>query len=346
MSKRLFAASLSWRRFLLAAAFISAAGTHVAASAQSSDPLVVRREVNAWLSRIHNAALGENYEGTFVFQRGGMIQSSRIVHVAPRHGDEYERLESLDGRPRTMLRHNDDVFTFIPERKLCIVDQRQSKITFPALVGADSSSVLDVYDPKLLGIERVAGFDSQVIELDPKDRFRFGYRLWADRNTGLLLRAQTLDPSGHVLEQIAFSQIEIGVDTDHNSIANAIHNLSGWQVIHDSTAVVDMGAQGWTIKPSVTGFKEIRQLRRPMAVHGPGSAPVEVDQAVFSDGLSAISVFVEPGDKGARHEGAGSSGATHILVKRMGDFWITLLGEVPLDTLQEFASAIKYKETK
>ncbi len=346
MSKRLFAAYLTWRRLLLVAAFVSAAGVHVAAFAQPSDPLVVRREVNGWLNRIHDAALNENYEGTFVFQRGGMIQSSRIVHVAPRHGDEYERLESLDGQPRTMLRDNDNIFTFIPERKLCIVDHRQSKITFPALVGADSSSVLDVYDPRLLGVERVAGYDSQVIELDPKDHFRFGYKLWADKSTGLLLRAQTLDPNGHVLEQIAFSQIEIGTDNDHNSIAVAIHNLAGWHVIHDSTTAVNMSAQGWTINPGVAGFREIRQLRRPMIVHGPGSAPVEVDQAVFSDGLSAISVFVEPGGKGTRHEGTGSSGATHILVRRMGNFWITLLGEVPLDTLQEFASAIKYKDPK
>jgi len=346
MSKRLFAASLSWRRLLLAAAFISAAGSSSAAFAQSNDPLVVRREVNAWLNRIHTAAQNENYEGTFVFQRGGMIQSSRIVHVAERHGDEYERLESLDGRPRTMLRHNDDVYTFIPERKLCIVDQRQSKITFPALVGPDSSSVLDVYQPRLLGIERIAGFDSQVIQLDPKDQYRFGYKLWADKKTGLLLRAQTLDPQGHVLEQIAFSQIEIGSDDDHNSIAAGIHNLAGWQVVHGSTSTVDMSAQGWTIKPDVAGFKQIRQLRRPMASGRAGSEPVEVDQAVFSDGLAAISVFVEPGDRAARKEGVGSSGATHILVKRMGHFWITLLGEVPLDTLQDFASAIKYQEPK
>jgi sigma-E factor negative regulatory protein RseB len=346
MSKRLFAATFPWRRLLVAAAFLSAASTHAVAQVQSSDPFVVRREVNAWLNRIHNAAQNEDYEGTFVFQRGGTIQSSRIVHVGLRRGDEYERLESLDGRPRTMLRHNDDVYTFIPERKVCVVDQRQSKITFPALVGADSSAVLDVYEPKLLGVERVAGYDSQVIELDPKDHFRFAYRLWADRSTGLLLRAQTLDPNGHVLEQIAFSQIEIGVESDHNSIASSIHNLAGWHVVHGSTEAVNMQAQGWSIKPGIAGFKQIRQLRRPMALHGPDSSPVEVDQAVFSDGLSAISVFVEPGNNEVRREGAGSSGATHILVKHMGDFWITLLGEVPLDTLQEFASAIKYQNPK
>ena len=346
MSNRLFAVSFPWRRLLLAAAFVSAAGVCVSASAQSNDPLVVRREANAWLNRIHAAAENEDYEGTFVFQRGGLIQSSRIVHVAERHGDEYERLESLDGRPRTMLRHNDDVYTFIPERKLCIVDQRQSKITFPSLVGPDSSAVLDVYVPQLLGVEQVAGVDSQVIQLDPKDHYRFGYKLWADMRTGLLLRAQTLGPDGHVLEQIAFSQIKIGSDTDHNSIAAGIRNLAGWQVIHGATSAVDMNAQGWTIKPDVAGFKEIRQLRRPMAPFASGGAPVEVDQAVFSDGLTAISVFVEPGEKGARKEGFGSNGATHIMITRMGNFWITLLGEVPLDTLREFAATIKYQEPK
>ena len=346
MSKRLFAVSHSWRRLLLAAAFVSAAGVCFSAHAQSNDPLVVRREVNAWLDRIHDAAQNQDYEGTFIFQRGGMIQSSRIVHVAPRHGDEYERLESLDGRPRTMLRHNEDVYTFIPERKLCIVDQRQSKITFPALVGPDSSAVLDVYTPMLVGVERVAGVESQVIQLDPKDHYRFAYRLWADKRTGLLLRSQTLDPAGHVLEQIAFSQIQIGSDSDHNSIAAGIRNLAGWKVIHGATDSVDMAAQGWTIEPNLAGFKEIRQLRRPMTALATGAPPVEVDQAVFSDGLTAISVFVEPGEKGARKEGYGNSGATHIMVKHMGHFWITLLGEVPLDTLQQFAAAIKYQEPK
>jgi len=83
-----------------------------------------------------------------------------------------------------------------------------------------------------------------------------------------------------------------------------------------------------------------------MASSEPGQAPIPVDQAVFSDGLAAISIFVEPVEKNSRKEGAGESGATHVLVKRRGDFWITLLGEVPQVTLQQFASAIEYKPPK
>ena len=104
-----------------------------------------------------------------------------------------------------------------------------------------------------------------------------------------------------------------------------------------------MAAQGWQITPTVPGFHMIRELRRPMAARDPGQPTIPVDQAVFSDGLAAISVFVEPVENNTRKEGSGSSGATHVLVKRRGDFWITLLGEVPQTTLQQFASAIEYK---
>jgi sigma-E factor negative regulatory protein RseB len=84
-------------------------------------------------------------------------------------------------------------------------------------------------------------------------------------------------------------------------------------------------------------------LRRPMASRDPALPPIPVDQAVFSDGLCAISIFVEPFERHSRKEGTGASGATRILVTRRGDYWITALGEAPLTTLQQFISAIKYR---
>ena len=94
-------------------------------------------------------------------------------------------------------------------------------------------------------------------------------------------------------------------------------------------------------------FRRLRGRDRDLARRIPFARQfIPVDQAVFSDGLAAISVFVEPVENNTRKEGAGSSGATHVLVKRRGDFWITLLGEVPQATLQQFASAIEYKAPK
>ncbi|WP_244825808.1 MucB/RseB C-terminal domain-containing protein [Caballeronia sp. TF1N1] len=336
-----------WGR--LPALMLCAAALFAAASssfAQGDDPAAQRKTAATLLNRIHEAAQQQNYEGTFVYQRGATVQSSRITHVATRGDGEYESLESLDGAPRRMLRHDDDMYTFVPERHLLVVEHRQSKDSFPALLSTSGDQVLSVYEPKLLGTDRVAGLESQVLELDPRDSYRFAYKLWADAKTGLLLRAQTLDPDGQVLEQLSFSQVRIGGAIDKASIASGMRSTAGWTTVRPPVQPVDIEAQGWQLTPNIAGFRKIRELRRPMASSQPGQPAIPVDQAVFSDGLAAISVFIEPVEKSARKEGAGNSGATHVLVKRRGDFWITLLGEVPQSTLQQFASAIEYKPSK
>ncbi|MEI7291313.1 MULTISPECIES: MucB/RseB C-terminal domain-containing protein [Paraburkholderia] len=317
-----------------------------ASAAAAVDP-ATRQSAAQWLDRIQQAAQQQNYVGTFVYQRGNFVQSSRVTHYATKSDGEFEQLESLDGKPRKMLRHNDDLYTFVPERKLCVVEKRQNKDAFPALLATSGSEVLSVYDPKMLGTDRVAGIDSQVIELDPKDGYRYAYKLWADAKTGLLLRSQMLDPSnGQVLQQLSFTQVSIGVPVDKAPIANGMRNLAGWTVVRPPLQSVDMEAQGWNFGQNVPGFRKIRELRRPMAARDANDPPIPVDQAVFSDGLSAVSIFVEPVEHNSRKEGAGSTGATHVLVKRDGDYWITLLGEVPQATLQQFASAIEYKASK
>ncbi|HTH60487.1 MAG TPA: MucB/RseB C-terminal domain-containing protein [Paraburkholderia sp.] len=310
--------------------------------ASAADP-AARKSAAQWLDRIRVAAQQQNYEGTFVYQRGDFVQSTRITHYATRNDGEYEQLESLDGKPRKMLRHNDDLYTFVPERHLLVVEKRQNKDSFPSLLATSGDEVLAFYEPRLVGTDRVAGVDAQVIQLDPKDAYRFAYRLWADQKTGLLLRAQTLDPNGQVLEQLSFTQVRVGVPVDKTPIANDMRNTTGWTVVHPPLETVDMEAQGWTFPSAVPGFRKIRELRRPMAARDAKDPPIPVDQAVFTDGLAAISIFVEPVEHNSRKEGTGSSGATHVLVKRRGDYWITLLGEVPETTLQQFAAAIEYK---
>jgi len=340
-----------WKRLpalLLCAAALLSVQSLQARAQQPDDPVATRKAAADWLDRIQQAAQQQDYEGTFVYQRGGFVQSSRIAHYAARGEGEFERIESLDGKPRKLLRHNDELYTFVPERKLCVVERRQARDSFPALLGASGEHVMSVYDAKLLGKDRVAGVDAQVVELVPKDAYRFAYKLWADARTGLLLRSQTLDVDERVLEQIAFSQLQVGAAApgEKSAIATGMRNLNGWTVVRPPVAPVDMVAQGWQIAPGVAGFKKIREVRRPMAARDAGDPPIPVDQAVFTDGLATISVFIESAEKNTRKEGAGSTGATHVLVKRRGEFWITVLGEVPPATLQQFASAIEYKASK
>ena len=337
------AAPRQWAAWLLfAAAMFSLSPQPVRAETEASE----RQQAGLLLDRIQAAARHENYEGVFVFQHGNFVQSSRIAHYSTHADGEFESVESLDGQPRKLLRHDDDLYTFVPDRHICVVEKRLNKDSFPSLISESGAQVLSVYDPKLLGADRVAGLDAQVIELDPKDAFRFAYKLWADAKSGLLLRVQTLDTSGQVLAQVAFTQVRVGVPAQKAGIAAGMRASSGWTLVRPPVSPVDMQAQGWRMAPDVPGFHQIRELRRLMAARDPNAAPIPVDQAVFSDGLSTISVFVEPAEGNSRKEGAGSTGATHVLVTRYRDYWITVLGEVPQATLQRFASAIEYKATK
>ncbi|MGI4812109.1 MAG: MucB/RseB C-terminal domain-containing protein [Janthinobacterium lividum] len=306
------------------------------------------REFVAWLNQIHRAALTLTYSGTFVYQHGNAVQSSRILHYVDRAGTEFERLESLDGEPRRVLRRDDQLVTVLPAAHTLIIDKRQNKDSFPALMTVNARQLLAVYTPKFLADDRMAGNDCRVAQLTPNDAYRFAYKLWADKRTGLLLRAQTIDAQGAVLEQIAFSQISVGdsAEAQKNPVQAELNATAGWKTIRSPIEPANLEQQGWTLQPPVAGFQKIGELRRLMAARERGDPPVAVDQAVFSDGLTAISVFVEPQGKSDRKEGTASSGATHILVTRHGDFIVTLVGEVPPETLQQFASAIEYKPGK
>jgi sigma-E factor negative regulatory protein RseB len=300
------------------------------------------------LDRVQRASQQLDYTGTFVYQRGNYIQSSRVTHVMAKGEGDYERIESLDGQSRTVLRHDDMLYTFVPERHLCVVEHRQNKDAFPALLGASGSDVMASYTLRQAGHDRVAGLDAQVLNLVPKDANRYAYKLWTDQRSGLLLRLQTLDADGHVLEQVAFSQVQVGGvgASEKNSIAAGIHDLGGWTVARAPVEAADMATQGWQVPTSIAGFTRIRELRRPMAARDAGAPPIYVNQVVYSDGLATVSVFIEPADNNNRSEGSGGTGATHMLVKRSGDVWLTVLGEVPAGALQQFASALEYKPSK
>ena len=298
------------------------------------------------LDGINAAARHLDYQGSFVFQRNATVQSSRIVHFVDGH-DQYQKVDSLDGAARSVVQHNDDVFTFLQKSRTVILDQRKSQDNFPALLSGGSAHVLDVYRASIIGADRVAGIDCRIVALTPNDDLRFAYRLSVDPASGLLIRAQTLDSDGNVLEQVAFSQVQIGLIAadSRKAIRDSLHQWTGWKLVRAPVEAVSMEAAGWTLSTlssDVPGFRKVLELRRPMAAREPGAAPVPVDQAVFSDGVTAVSLFIEPIDKSDRKPGEGRSGATHLLAEPHGDFWVTLIGEVPALTLRRFAAAIQY----
>jgi len=350
--------------------FLAFCLTAAAATAQPADNTLNRRDATAWLNKIHRAAQRENYVGTLIYQRGSVMHTSRIQHYTDVMHNEYERLETLDGKPREVLRQNDVVHSLIPEAKLVVVEKQDQKDRFPALLATSKSDVLDLYDMKQLPRERIAGVECEVFSLEPHDAARYAVRLWAEDKTGLLMRAQTIGEGGKVLEQVAFSQVDIGVPSEKQRIVNAIRNSNSWNHYEVTYQPANLADEGWVINVPFKGFQKIREVHRPLGeLHartpgnpakggsGGSSAPADpvgdqagvfdVLQVVYSDGLTGLSIFIEPvSAQRARREGKASLGATQVVVRRVADHWITVVGEVPAATVSQFAAAVEYRRPK
>nr|WP_144830440.1 MucB/RseB C-terminal domain-containing protein [Cupriavidus gilardii] len=329
--------------------FLALCLTAAVATAQTSEPTLARRDAAAWLGKIHRAAQRENYVGTLIYQRGSVMHASRIQHYSDLVNNEYERLETLDGKPREVLRQNDMVHSLIPEAKLVVIEKQDAKDRFPALLSTTKSDVLDLYEMRRLPPERVAGMECEVFWLVPHDSARYAVRLWAEKTSGLLMRAQTVGEGGKVLEQVSFSQIEIGVPSEKQKILGAIKQARSWNQYEIHYQPANVAEEGWQIGVPVKGFQKIREVRRPLGDlrgrQGADSSEVfEVLQVVYSDGLTGLSVFIEPvSAQRARREGVAALGATQVVVRKVADFWITVVGEVPAATVKQFAAAVEYR---
>src|SRR5690242_19392316 len=157
------------------------------------------KDVRGWLMRIHEAASRRNFQGTFVVSGGGNVASARMAHFCE-GSNQYERIESLDGKARNVFRHNDVVHTVWPASRIAVVEQRDLLTSFPALLQAGADNVGDWSELRQQDDERVAGHAANVLLVRAKDAHRYGYRLWSDKASGLLLRADVLSARGDVLE--------------------------------------------------------------------------------------------------------------------------------------------------
>ncbi|QAU34251.1 MucB/RseB C-terminal domain-containing protein [Janthinobacterium sp. 17J80-10] len=313
--------------------------------AQNAGTAADKREAQAWLKKIQAAAVKQSYSGTFVYQQGEQFRSSRITHVKLGK-DEYEKLEVLDGKPREYIRTNNEIICYVPDTKTVLVEKRVTQEVFPALPNANPARISDHYRLSLGSIGRVAGYRTQAILLEPRDNLRYGYRLWAEQKTGLLLRAQTLNEKGDVVEQIAFTQIEIG-KIERSRTRSSITNTQGWHI--ERAEMESTSLSGWSVKSMPPGFRKIREVKRLVtnatatsAKAGNHAPPREVAQMVYSDGLAAISIFIEPGSAG-RTEGYMQQGAMNIAGKRQGEFWLTIVGEVPAVAIRQVVNSIEFK---
>ena len=287
-----------------------------------------------WLERIAGASQRLNYVGTFSYQTGRISETSRIVHRFA-GGDESERLEVLDGSPREVIRQGNEVRCLLPKQRTVIVSRVDAREGFPGRLPRNYAKLNDTYDIGNLVADRVAGHEARKVVLSPKDDLRFGHVLWAEAQSGLLLKSQVVE-GNEVVEQFTFNDVRIGGEIGDELLRAQVEPGEDWRVVDARSDDAETAKNHWRLKEPLPGFAL-------MSTHQRHNKTVHM---LFSDGLAAISVFIEPlegGNEGEPPKGRGFSsggGAVNAFERVVDGQRITVLGEVPARAVQRLAETI------
>ena len=289
--------------------------------------------ISELLNNMSSADSTLNYEGVFVLRKADRMMSMRVSHAADETGVR-EILETLNGEPRRVIRNNDEVLSIYPERKLVIVSEDASKSRLHPRLPENLDSLQSYYDISQLPDDRIADHQTAVLQLSPRDKHRYGYRYWVDADTGVLLRCDLTDDNNAVIEQMMFTQLQY---TDAPPDASfQLPELNDFAQTHLSKNRTVLDEAPWRINNLPPGFVLTQSSKQQ-------TGDAEITHLVYSDGLSSVSVFIEPGKSGKRYlSGASNMGALNAYGVRHGDFYITVMGEAPAKTVEQIALSTEY----
>jgi sigma-E factor negative regulatory protein RseB len=307
-----------------------------AAPGRAADPAGAVDRDAAWLQGVQDAARRQSFSGTIIYQRGEEMHASRVVQLFD-GTESRERVLTLDGQQREFIRQGEEVQCLYPQLHRVVVEHGGAR-AFPAFAQPLPKDVLAHYELRRSGTERVANRPCEVVELVPRDGLRYGYRLCVEPTSGLMFKAQTINERGAILEQVAFTDIHLGEPIDPAQLRPS-WSTAGWTVDRQQSQATELSRQGWTVTPP-SGFHRLAEVARRL-IGGGDPAPRPAYQAVYSDGLATVSVFIEPGapmlDEPAESQRRGPVTA---FSRQVGDARVTVVGEVPPATVQSFADSV------
>jgi len=291
-----------------------------------------------WLERMNHAIEALNYRGTFVHDVGGGFETLSVVH-RNEDGVVSERVWAREGAGREIIRHAGVVRAILPDQRTVLLDERK---TATSLVAAFPSADVDLaphYELALGPVDRVADRSAQLLAILPRDEYRYGYRLWLDQETAMPLRVQLVEGAGRVLEEIRFTEIEIGIDIAAEAI-EPVTDTTGFAVQRTSPQPITAAeASAWRASSLPSGFRVSSSMQ--MFVQG---SDQPIDMFVISDGLATVSVHIEQRqDNGRAADSEGFSnvaGNTLAFRTRRGRSQITAIGEVPPPTLRSIGLSL------
>ena len=303
-----------------------------AATTSATDPWVM-------LQKSALAARKLGYRGVFVYQSGESSSAVQITHMN-NDGKEYTHSIVMDGQKKELLNESGDLIIYNPKKEKVMVEKRHSKNIFPGLLPEDITLIKSSYQARLNGTERTAGRDAKVIILEPKDKYRYGYKLLTDSDYGLLLKATTFNDRNESLEQIGFSQLDM-LELGNLDWFEPSNTFGKPLEMEQARYTKDLPTlSNWTMNNLPLGFIKIDQMRR--VVRG---KTTNTTQVIYSDGLAYVSLFIEPLVKGAAGKmGHTSVGLTNFYANVRDGYQLMAVGEVPEVTVTSLVKGVTFKK--
>ena len=295
---------------------------------------VLAEDASAILNQMSSAVRSLDYQGSFTYEHAGRVDTLRVFHAGS-SGRERERLVALNGPRSELVRDGADITCTQADGSTIVYSSSNGRGLMPLVPTTDSRGLGENYDVRKVGEDRVAGYRADVVDVLPRDRLRYGYRLWLERDTRLLLRSIVTDADRRPLEQIMFVSLDIGTPPAEADLAPQNRGATTATVAAPVTEIVVRGAPHWQIATPPAGFAFVSARR-------PRQGPEQAEHLVYSDGLANVSVYIEPkGDSAAGFDTLAGRGTINVFSQVRDEWRITVLGDVPVATVRLMGESVR-----
>lgn len=298
------------------------------------------QDARRWLERMSRAAQSLNYTGTFVYQNQGKLEAMQIVHAMDEKG-ERERLLSLTGPKREVLRDRQEVTCILGDRQAVQVNKSRPRTPFPFSLPTELMQLEKYYSFAVQGADRVAGRRCRIVAVQPRDNLRYGRRLCLDQDSHLVLRSELTDPDGSVIEQVMFTAVDYPERIDDDRLKAELNGSNySWQ--REPEQQPEPGEKAdesrWNVFQVPDGFLLTDHNWHQLSANEPG-----VEHWVYSDGLASLSVYVEASRGHDTYNGVSHRGALNAYGTMVDDYYVTVVGEVPRRTVEMIGKSVRIK---
>ena len=292
-----------------------------------------------WIQSMSDAMRNLNYRGNFVYMHGNQLESMSIAHVKDESGEK-ERLLSLNGEAREVIRDDKNLTCIWPSSRKVVVDFSRKNAYSPLFIPEDIKKISQFYDMKLIGKDRIANKPAMVVQIEPRDEFRYGLVFWIGQENSLMLKSNLINESKQVIEQVMFTSLELIGEGESLNIGEIPVIDEDFTMVRyhsgDDSSVVAKSA--WHLSKMPEGFRQESVLKRLNSESGEF-----FHQMVYTDGLASLSVFIEK-QSSQMQQGKSSMGAVNAFIRVTNDYSVTAIGEVPAVTVQTMAESVFYQQ--